>query len=164
MDMLALSSLENENLRPVEKINVSRGIDELLSLHDAEIQKKHLTVKKDRNDLFISINADDFNKLFDNLITNAIKYNKDGGLIEVAIDEKKRTVAIKDNGIGIAKENQSRIFERFYRVDKARSRAEMGTGLGLAIVKYVCSYYGITIDVDSSLGVGSTFTLTFPEI
>lgn len=162
MDMLALSSLENENLRPVEKINVSRGIDELLGNHQTEISKKELFVIKEKKDFFVVMNSDDFVKLFDNLLTNAIKYNKEGGLIEIKMDEKNRTIAIRDTGIGIAKEDQSRIFERFYRVDKARSRAEMGTGLGLAIVKYVCSYYGITIEVVSKLGEGSTFTLTFP--
>ncbi len=164
MEMLTLSSLENENLRPVEKINVSRGVDELLSLHQAEIEKKKIVVSKEKTNFFIMINADDFSKLFDNIITNAIKYNKPGGLIEIKIDEVKRQVSIRDTGIGIAKEDQSRVFERFYRVDKARSRAEMGTGLGLAIVKYVCSYYGITIDLQSVLGEGSTFVLTFPEI
>lgn len=162
MDMLALSSLENESLRPIEKINVGRSIDELLALHEAEIKKKNLSVIKDKNSLFVMINHEDCDRLFDNMITNAIKYNKEGGSILVRINEAKRQVSIQDTGIGIAKEDQSRIFERFYRVDKARSRKEMGTGLGLAIVKYICSYYDIRLDLDSTLAVGSTFTLTFP--
>jgi two-component system phosphate regulon sensor histidine kinase PhoR len=164
MDMLALSSLENENLRPVERINVSRSIDDLLSMHGAEIKKKNLTLMKDKGVLYAMINPDDCERLFDNMITNAIKYNKDGGLIQIKINEKARSVTILDTGIGIAKEDQSRIFERFYRVDKARSRKEMGTGLGLAIVKYICSYYDIGLSLESTLGVGSTFILTFPEI
>ena len=164
MDMLALSSLENESLRPIEKINVGRTIDELLALHEAEIKKKKLNVIKDKNSLFVMINHEDCDRLFDNMITNAIKYNKEGGSILVRIDEAKRQISLQDTGIGIAKEDQSRIFERFYRVDKARSRKEMGTGLGLAIVKYICSYYEIRLDLDSTLGVGSIFTLTFPDI
>jgi two-component system phosphate regulon sensor histidine kinase PhoR len=164
MDMLALSSLENENLRPVEKINVSRTIDDLLSLHEAEIKKKNITLIKDKGTLFAMINSDDCERLFDNMITNAIKYNKEGGLIQIKINEKERTVTILDTGIGIAKEDQSRIFERFYRVDKARSRKEMGTGLGLAIVKYIVSYYDIGLTLESTLGVGSTFVLTFPDM
>lgn len=163
MDMLALSSLENENLRPVEKINVSRSIDELISLHEGEIKKKGLTVKKSKNSLFTMINPEDCNRLFDNLLTNAIKYNKEGGLIEIDVNEEERSVSFRDTGLGIAKEDQSRIFERFYRVDKARSRKEMGTGLGLAIVKYICSYYEITITLESVLGRGSTFKLLFPK-
>src|SRR5574344_1068435 len=162
MDMLALSSLENESLRPIEKINVGRSIDELLALHEAEIKKKNLSVIKDKNSLFVMINHEDCDRLFDNMITNAIKYNKEGGSILVRINEAKRQVSIQETGIGIAKEDQSRIFERFYRVDKARSRKEMGTGLGLAIVKYICSYYDIGLSLESTLGVGSTFTLTFP--
>jgi two-component system phosphate regulon sensor histidine kinase PhoR len=164
MDMLALSSLENENLRPVERINVSRTIDDLLSLHEAEIKKKNITLLKDKGILFAMINPDDCERLFDNMITNAIKYNKEGGLIQIKINEVERSVIILDTGIGIAKEDQARIFERFYRVDKARSRKEMGTGLGLAIVKYIVSYYDIGLTLESTLGVGSTFKLTFPAI
>jgi two-component system phosphate regulon sensor histidine kinase PhoR len=113
--------------------------------------------------MVVGINPDDFDKLFRNLLENAIRYNKDGGSITIKMDEKAMQVAIQDTGIGIASDDQTRIFERFYRVDKARSQKNGGTGLGLAIVKYICNYYDYTIDVQSTLGFGSTFTLTLKK-
>ncbi len=102
--------------------------------------------------------------LIRNLIDNAIRYTPSGGRIEVklASDGNYIDLVIADDGIGMAKREIPRIFERFYRVDKARSRETGGTGLGLSIVKHIAENHNATIDVDSSLGVGSTFTVRFP--
>lgn len=94
-----------------------------------------------------------------NLIENAIKYNKKNGKLSILLSVTKKTITIKDTGIGISEENIVRIFERFYRVDKARSRENGGTGLGLAIVKHICNYYNFIIEVNSKINVGSEFII-----
>jgi len=159
LDMLELSSLENEDLRPIEKINASMEIDGILSSLELELKSKQIQVSFKKSNLIIGINPDDFDKLMGNLIENAIKYNIDGGKIYISVDSKKRAISVRDTGIGISEENKTRIFERFFRVDKARSRENGGTGLGLSIVKYICNYYDYKIEVDSELGEGSTFTV-----
>jgi signal transduction histidine kinase len=102
---------------------------------------------------------------FVNLVDNAIKYNKPGGEVKISAsaDDTLIIVEIKDNGIGISQADQQRIFERFYRVDKSRSRAQGGSGLGLAIVKKIVEEHGGTISVESILGEGSTFRITLPQ-
>lgn len=159
MDMLTLSSLENEQLRSVEEINVSEVIEEIVGDLQLHIEHHHLHVDHIKSDLILKMNPDDFYKLFRNIIENAVRYNKDNGEVKIEENEKEGYIRVTDTGIGISEEDTSRIFERFYRVDKARSRQNGGTGLGLAIVKYVCSYYGFTIDVKSKLGEGSSFTI-----
>ena len=107
------------------------------------------------------MNYDDFEKLFKNIIENYIIYNKDNGKISIKINSNKNEIIVQDSGIGIKEDDLSRIFERFYRVDKARSRRDGGTGLGLAIVKHICEYYEISIDVKSKIDIGTMFILTF---
>jgi two-component system sensor histidine kinase SenX3 len=103
---------------------------------------------------------------FSNLVDNAIKYSEPGGIVSVSssIVGEEVVVAIMDHGIGISKQHQDRIFERFYRVDKARSRATGGTGLGLSIVRHIVLEHGGTIEVVSEEGVGSTFTIRLPQV
>jgi signal transduction histidine kinase len=100
-----------------------------------------------------------------NLVDNAIKYSKPGGEVKISArtDDTQVIIEIKDNGIGISQADQQRIFERFYRVDKSRSRAQGGSGLGLAIVKKIAEEHGGTISVESTLGEGSTFRITLPR-
>jgi two-component system phosphate regulon sensor histidine kinase PhoR len=99
-----------------------------------------------------------------NLIDNASKYTPDGGTITVAAKANGQhvTIEVSDNGIGIPQDDVPRIFERFYRVDRSRSRDMGGTGLGLSIVKHVAQVHGGTIDVESTPGKGSTFRLKLP--
>ena len=99
-----------------------------------------------------------------NLCDNAIKYNVEGGSVTVSVGERdgKAFVSVADTGIGIAPEHQSRIFERFYRVDKSRSKATGGTGLGLAIVKHIARIHNARIKLESQVDVGTTITVTFP--
>lgn len=101
-----------------------------------------------------------------NLVDNAIKYSEPGGVVSIqsSIVGQEVVVAITDHGIGISKQHQDRIFERFYRVDKARSRATGGTGLGLSIVRHIVLEHGGTIEVVSEEGVGSTFTVRLPHV
>jgi signal transduction histidine kinase len=100
-----------------------------------------------------------------NLVDNAIKYSKPGGEVKISAraDDTQVIIEIKDNGIGISQAEQVRIFERFYRVDKSRSRAQGGSGLGLAIVKKIAEEHGGTISVESTLGEGSVFRITLPR-
>ena len=98
-----------------------------------------------------------------NLIDNGIRYNKEGGQVVVCLAETENTIifCVKDTGIGISKENQERIFERFYRVDKGRSRETGGTGLGLAIVKHIVAVHHADIEVTSEEDKGTEITVTF---
>ncbi len=159
MDMLDISSLENNNLRPIEKINPQDFIDNILLTLEPQIKKKHINVFKSYDNFLFSMNLEDCDKLFRNLIDNAIKYNKDGGDIFITINSKDKTISIKDSGIGLKKEDQQRIFERFYRVDKARSVENGGTGLGLSIVKYICNYYEFQIKLNSTYNKGTEFKI-----
>ena len=98
--------------------------------------------------------------LFGNLIQNAVKYNVENGSVFVRVerDDKYMYLTVKDTGIGIPQEMQQRVFERFFRVDKGRSRSVGGTGLGLAIVKHIVSLYDGTVTLESTLGKGTTVT------
>ena len=100
-----------------------------------------------------------------NLIINSIRYGKEGGVTRIKFRDMldKILVEVEDNGVGIAKEDVPRIFERFYRTDKGRSREQGGTGLGLAIVKHIIEAHGERIIVRSELGVGSTFSFTLKK-
>lgn len=111
-------------------------------------------------------------QLVSNLVSNAIRYSEPGGEVTVVVgktlvsegacDAPEAFVKVKDEGCGIALEEQEKIFERFYRVDKSRSKESGGTGLGLAIAKHAASFHGASITVESALGQGSVFTVHFP--
>ena len=105
-------------------------------------------------------------ELIGNLIGNAVKYNRQGGQVWIGIREEKEEsrirIEVKDNGVGIPKDSLPRIFERFYRVEKGRSKKEGGTGLGLSIVKHIVTYYKGTIEVTSQVDFGTQFTVLLP--
>jgi two-component system phosphate regulon sensor histidine kinase PhoR len=107
---------------------------------------------------------DNYKQLILNLVDNAIKYTKESGEVRIQLDKQENNLrlVIEDTGVGIPEKHISRIFERFYRVDKARDRAMGGTGLGLAIVKHIVLSMGGTIDVVSEIGVGTRFTILIP--
>jgi signal transduction histidine kinase len=104
------------------------------------------------------------NQVLYNLIDNAMKYTQDGGTIRVSLERDGGNLIwrVRDNGVGIPKEDQEHIFDRFYRVDKARSRETGGTGLGLSIVRQMVTLHGGQISVESEPGRGSCFTVTLP--
>ena len=107
-------------------------------------------------------NREMLRELVENLVQNGVRYNNPGGRVSVSVLKKDRPILIvKDNGIGIPTSDQERIFERFYRVDKSRSKATGGTGLGLAIVKHIVELHDAKILLDSALGVGTTREVIF---
>lgn len=163
-DMLNLSKLENDNtLTPVPlnaeeiALDVADSLSGMAKEKDVEVSVSGGgIVFAEREHLF---------ELVKNLVENGIRYNNAGGKVDVSIDENHgaTTIKVADNGIGIDDSNQARIFERFYRVDKSRSRETGGTGLGLAIVKHVAELYGAELSLKSKLGVGTTVTVTFTK-
>ncbi|MDU7904679.1 MAG: ATP-binding protein, partial [Peptostreptococcaceae bacterium] len=166
-DILLLSFIENKDTitsENVEVLNVFKEVYEL-TINSAKIKNIELKYKFDDEKIFINSNRDYIKQIFLNLIDNAIKYTPDGGFVETSVYESNEEVFIKvsDNGIGISKEDKDRVFERFYRVDKARSRDVGGTGLGLAIVKHIVKSLNGTICVKSELNIGTEFTVTIPK-
>lgn len=134
--------------------------------------EKRLRRLADEKDVSVSVSGDDVHidaspKIIDemvyNLCENAIKYNKPHGSVSVTVENKNGAaqLSVKDTGIGIPKQDQSHVFERFYRVDKGRSKAVGGTGLGLAIVKHGAMFHGAKISLESTLDVGTEITVTF---
>ncbi len=166
-DILLLSFIENKDTitsENVEVLNVFKEVYEL-TINSANIKNIELKYKFDDDKIFINSNRDYIKQIFLNLIDNAIKYTPDGGFVETYVYESDEDIFIKvsDNGIGISKEDKDRVFERFYRVDKARSRDVGGTGLGLAIVKHIVKSLNGTISVKSELNRGTEFTVTIPK-
>lgn len=167
-DLLLLSRLENEDQKYTNKtrrINIAKMLNQLST--DAKIisnnKDQKFILNLDKNVVLDGF-KDELKSLFYNLITNAIKYTPDNGqiIIEWYAENKNAVFKISDNGIGIAKEHIPRLTERFYRVDKSRSRASGGTGLGLAIVKYVLANHQGNLIIQSEPGKGSSFTCMFP--
>lgn len=166
-DLLLLSEVENKELDMLsELIYVEEVVDEVFHMLSGEAEEKDIVLEKEIiGGIFpIQGNYNYFKQMLINLVDNGIKYNSMGGYVKVSIEVKKGYMLLKvmDNGLGIDKEEQDRIFERFYRVDKSRSRDIGGTGLGLAIVKHVVSVFNGSIHVESQLNKGSTFLIKIP--
>ena len=134
-----------------------------LSAIKAEQKKMAIKLSCDE-DVAAKINAPLLEQALVNLVDNAVKYSDEGSTVEIAVarDEKEIAIAVKDAGSGIPQEHLGRIFERFYVVDKSRSRKLGGTGLGLAIVKHIAQVHGGHVTVESTPGQGSTFTIHLP--
>ena len=159
-DMMALSSIENKlDLDTRVELNAKTALEEILKSFDLLLKSKNIKVKTNLDDVKLNIATQDYDRLVRNLISNAIKYNKDNGNISITL--KNEFLSIEDTGIGIDQKYFDRIFERFYRVDKSRSKKEGGTGLGLAIVKHICLNYGFKIEINSEIGKGSKFIIYF---
>lgn len=164
-DILMISRLETKELMPTKEMLCVKSV--------AEEVKKTLKPLADENNVSLEIHCcDEFvymdrshlQGILSNLMGNAVKYNRPGGFVQTGItmDSTSLSIRVEDSGIGIAKEDQKRIFERFYRVDKGRSKRVAGTGLGLSIVKHVTEFYGGCVSVESQSGVGSTFLVQLP--
>jgi two-component system phosphate regulon sensor histidine kinase PhoR len=168
-DLLILSQLES-GAEPAEPDTISvRGVlDAALATVESEARAREVTlVREEIENVYVTGVRLRLEQALLNLMANAIKFNRQGGEVRVRAsqDESGRvTIVISDTGVGIPSQDLPRIFERFYRVDKARSRQVGGTGLGLSIVKHVVERMGGTISVESQLGRGSTFTLVVPAI
>jgi len=170
-DLLTLSKIESDDKElNFEKINVDlilRGVIESLS-KKAKLKKiKFKTIKKHKK-LVINADQDSFIQVFTNLIDNSINYSKENTLITITFDKSKihdksfLKICVADEGDGIEKKHLNRITQRFYRVDKDRSRQQGGTGLGLAIVKHIIQRHQGELKIKSQIGKGSTFSSFFP--
>ena len=166
-DILQLSELDTrETALEKERLNLygmAATCVEMLKIN-AEPNKIKLGVKGRLS--WIEGNRGMIEELLYNLCSNAIRYNKPGGRVEVSVEENEEGVLLKvsDTGIGIPLKHQERIFERFYRVDKSRSKERGGTGLGLAIVKHIVAEHHAQISLESEEGVGTTISVLFPKI
>ncbi|MDZ7582373.1 MAG: ATP-binding protein [Deltaproteobacteria bacterium] len=169
-DLLALSRMEQENGAKEVHLSVGRIRDVIqtaIQVCQPRAAARDITITVDAaEDLSAKLDATLMEQAFVNLIDNAVKYSDDGSQVRIAAARKKHEIAIEftDQGSGIPSKHLSRLFERFYRVDKARSRKLGGTGLGLAIVKHIVQAHGGHITVASSLGQGSTFTIHLPSV
>ena len=163
--LLALARLDSSNADfHLRQINLSDLVGESVSLLGAIASEKQISLVADLHSVQIFGNPESLSRMIDNLITNAILYNKPGGKVFITLSrsDKKAVLEIKDTGLGIPEEHLPFIFERFYRVDKARSRFSGGSGLGLAICKGVIEKHNGTITVQSILAEGTTFRIQLP--
>jgi two-component system phosphate regulon sensor histidine kinase PhoR len=161
-DLLDLSQLETNQMRlRMEDVDIAGAVDEVMVIFNERINEKHLEFSTRFQENLPKVKADPdwLRQVFINLIDNAIKYTPSGGKVWIEAEEKGEFVEVKvcDTGIGIPEEDLPRVFERFYRVDKARSRQQGGTGLGLSIVKHIIKSQGGDIRVESKKNEGSKF-------
>lgn len=166
-EILLLSFIENNENMSYDNVSVYDVFKEVYDLTSYIAKSKNINVSYEFSDESIHLlsNRDYIKQVFLNLIDNAIKYTPDNKNVNVVVTLENNNIIIKviDEGVGIPKEDTYRIFERFYRVDKARSRDVGGTGLGLAITKHIVKNLGGTINVNSELGRGSEFIVTIPK-
>jgi two-component system phosphate regulon sensor histidine kinase PhoR len=166
-DLLTLSRIEADSYGlELDRVDLRAVVQDSLRTLSPQAVQHHLQLTAALPDepLFVLTNDSAFHQVVDNLIDNAIKYTPEGGSISVSLAQRDGWVecAIADTGVGIAEDEQERVFERFYRVDKARSREVGGTGLGLSIVKHLARALGGDIALRSRPGAGSTFTVRVP--
>ena len=160
-DLLFISKLENDgDQAPVTQVNIRELLEEIKEALMPSMMEKNITLEISGGEFAVPTAYGHMHNLFGNLIQNAVKYNVENGSVFVRVerDDKYMYLTVKDTGIGIPQEMQQRVFERFFRVDKGRSRSVGGTGLGLAIVKHIVSLYGGTVTLESALGQGTTIT------
>ena len=165
-DLLALSRLESNDEAYNTQVDLQRVVQRVCANLQAVAQTQKVTLELQTKDGPVTLLGDDnaLGQMATNLIDNAIKYTAAKGTVTVAltVTEGLAVLAVKDNGLGIDESDQERIFERFYRVDKARSQSLGGTGLGLAIVKHIVQSHKGRLQLKSKLNQGSTFTITIP--
>lgn len=159
IDMLNLSSIEQNYQKKQDIVKVDKALIEILDSLEDCIKARNISVITNIAKCETVGDAKLIDELIRNLIDNAIKYNVDNGKIMITLNTS--TLTIEDTGIGISKEYQSRVFERFYRVDKGHSKEIGGTGLGLAIVKHICEIYQYELKLESTIGKGTKITIKF---
>ena len=168
-DLLSLSRIElQEHIRPNEKVNLNDIISHSIELHQEILKKNNIECQFERESKNVKINGDR-NRLievFNNLIDNGIKYSEKNKKITITTksENKNFLVTIKDQGIGISKENIPQVTERFFRVDPAKSKEVGGTGLGLAIVKHIVNQHRAEMTISSEINKGTEISLNFPTI
>ena len=164
-DIIRLSELDSSAIEDTcEDIDLYVLADNCVSMLTVNAEKHDVSIDLSGEHTHINANKEMINELIYNLCDNAIRYNNKGGSVFVTVGKEKDGKAfleVKDTGIGISESNQKRIFERFYRVDKSRSKSTGGTGLGLAIVKHIVSQSHAVLQLDSELGKGTTIRVIF---
>ena len=163
-DIIRLSELDHAELSTeFENIDLYVVAQECAEILQVNAARRGIELVLEGSECLIRGNRDMLRELIENLCQNAIRYNNEGGRVHVFVGQKDgcAILSVSDNGIGIPKEHQERVFERFYRVDKSRSKATGGTGLGLAIVKHIVAIHEATIDLDSEVGKGTTIIVKF---
>ena len=162
-DVIRISHLDEGIEIPKEDIDLMAVVKEIAETLQATAQKRGISIRVSGDNCCIQGVRSMIYEIVQNLCDNAVKYNVDNGTVDVIVKRSgKRTVlTVKDTGIGIPAEHQSRVFERFYRVDKSHSKETGGTGLGMAIVKHAAQYHNARINLKSAPGIGTTITVTF---
>lgn len=166
-ELLNLSKIEDRKSVPNRQpLEIEELIEQVVAILQPRSQEKNITIKVDlpENLPVVQGDSDMLSQVLINLIDNAVSYTQPGGEIRIgaAAGQDELKVDVQDNGIGIPPESLSRVFERFYRVDKARSREQGGTGLGLSIVKHIIDAHRGSVQVESKVGKGSTFSFVLP--
>jgi two-component system phosphate regulon sensor histidine kinase PhoR len=164
-DIIRLSKIEEGiDIDDNSIINLKDVSNEVFNLLSAKAKDRNIKLFSNIDNLSMKANKNYINELLYNLVENGIKYNSDGGKVELNINKNKGmiNIVVKDSGLGISGEHLDRIFERFYRVDKSRSKETGGTGLGLSIVKHIVDAYHGTIDINSKEGIGTEIKIKFP--
>lgn len=164
-DIIKLSRLdEGPDLSLLEPVDLFDSCKEVISRLEIVAKKQGVEITLAGNSVSIPANKGLVCEMIYNLCDNAVKYNKEGGKVNITVGQNDDSAyfTVSDTGIGIGAEHVDRIFERFYRVDKSHSKKIGGTGLGLSIVKHAAEYHKATLSVDSSIGVGTEITVSFP--
>jgi two-component system phosphate regulon sensor histidine kinase PhoR len=165
-DLLALSRLESNDEAFDTQVDLQQVVQRVCANLQAVAQSQKVDLQFNSKDGPMVLLGDDkaLGQMATNLIDNAIKYTSQSGTVKVGIEilQGRAVLSVKDDGLGIDEADQERIFERFYRVDKARSKSLGGTGLGLAIVKHIVQSHRGRLQLDSKITKGSTFTVTLP--
>jgi len=167
VDMLAVARIESEDeMFEINSVSIQEVVHESIESRRASLDAKQIKLQWYATDPALCVRADQeaLREILDNLLDNAVKYTPNEGKVTVHWEPEGELVriAVEDTGIGIAGEHLDRIFERFYRVDKARSREMGGTGLGLSIVKHLVEVFGGSTEVQSERGKGTTFFVRLP--
>ena len=163
-DIIRLSELDGaEEEIVLERLNLYQLADTCVEMLAMNAEKHNVTISMKGSECYIKGNKQMIEEVLYNLCDNAIRYNNAGGKVEVEVHPRNHetVLIVRDTGIGIPKEHQERIFERFYRVDKSRSKSTGGTGLGLAIVKHIIAKHNAKMELNSEVGVGTTITVIF---
>lgn len=163
-DIIRLAALDRSEREPLfNEVDLAEIVEESLNTLQLNAEQHKIKLNLQLEKCIVHGNREMLKELVDNLVVNAIFYNSPGGyvLIKVGTDKGRQQLLVKDNGIGIPATEQGKIFQRFYRVDKSRSKATGGTGLGLAIVKHIVELHSAEIILDSTPGVGTSFTIVF---
>ena len=166
-DILMISKLETKEVEvEMTDFQIYPLVEDILASLEPMACDYGVKIYTECKPLTVKANKQQIQELLNNLLVNAVKYNKPDGTVHLTLTSEKEDMIliVSDTGVGIPNEAKRRVFERFYRVDKGRSKKMGGTGLGLSIVKHIVNYYGGNISLESQVDVGTTFTVRLPIV